>query len=111
MAVFNTITTTAISEADDGLNAVVAAQGEGYAIRVYGYVLNINAAGTTQWRSGASTALSGAFEFVDGGGASAPLSSHPEVYWFQTAANEALNLNNAAGVDATGHVTWAKVAA
>ena len=45
-----------------------------------GYVLNVNAAGTVQWKSGASTALSGAMEFVDGGGVSAPVT--PEKHGF-----------------------------
>lgn len=103
------VKTAAISATADALNEVVAAQ-SGKRIRVLGYVLNVNAAGTTQWRSGASTALSGAMEFVDGGGVSVPICP-PGRFWFQTASGEALNLNNATGVDSLGHVVYEVVQA
>ena len=97
--------TVALSATSDGDNTVVAAQ-SGKRIRVKGYVLNVNAAGTVQWKSGASTALSGAMELVDGGGVSAPLAGPKGGFWFQTASGEALVIATAAGVDALGHVTY-----
>lgn len=102
------VKTAAISATSDGDNTVIAAV-TGKRIRVLGYVLNVNAAGTVQWKSGASTALSGAMEFVDGGGvASAPVSPFGR-FWFQTAAGEALVLATATGVDGLGHLIYETV--
>jgi hypothetical protein len=104
------IKTAVISATSDGDNTVVAAV-SGKKIRVVGYVLNVNAAGTVQWKSGASTALSGAMELVDGGGVSAPMVTGPGRFWFQTASGEALVLATAAGVDGLGHVAYETVQA
>lgn len=95
----------ALSATSDGNNTVVAAI-TGKKIRVKGYVLNVNAAGTVQWKSGTSTALSGAMELVDGGGVSAPLAGPKDGFWFETASGEALVITTAAGVDALGHVAY-----
>ena len=106
MAKTQNVLTAVISATADGANEVVAAV-TGKKIRVLGYVLNVNAAGTAQWRSGASTVKSGAMEFPDGGGATAPLCDPTaEVFWFETTAGEALNIVNAAGVDSLGHVVY-----
>jgi hypothetical protein len=106
MARSEQVLSAVISAASDGDNTIVAAQGTGKKIRVIGYVLNVNAAGTVQWKS-ASTAKSGAMEFVDGGGMVAPLiDPQSGAFWFETAANEALVLTNAVGVDALGHVSY-----
>jgi hypothetical protein len=97
--------TVAISATSDGDNEIVAAV-SGKRIYVLGYVLNVNAAGTVQWKSGASTALSGAMELVDGGGISAPMVAPQGGWWFRTAAGEALVLATAAGVDGLGHLAY-----
>ena len=104
------VKTAAISATSDGDNTIVAAV-SGKRIRVLGYVLNVNAAGTVQWKSGASTALSGAMELVDGGGVSAPMIGIPGRFWFQTASGEALVLATATGVDGLGHVAYETVQA
>lgn len=101
--------TAVINATSDGDNTVVAAV-SGKRIRVLGYVLNVNAAGTVQWKSGASTALSGAMEFVDGGGvAAAPVTPYGK-YWFKTGVGEALVLTTAVGVDGLGHLIYETVA-
>ena len=106
MAKTQNVLTAVINATADGANTVVSAQ-TGKKIRVLGYVLNVNAAGTVQWKTGASANLSGAMEFPDGGGATAnlcdPLS---EVFWFETVAGEALTITCAVGVDALGHVVY-----
>jgi hypothetical protein len=106
MAKSEQVLTAVIAATADGDNTVVAAV-TGKKIRVLGYVLTVNAAGTVQWKSGASTAKSGAMEFPDGGGA-APGLCDPATggFWFETAAGEALVLATAAGVDGLGHVTY-----
>lgn len=115
MSKIETVLTAVISATADGDNTIVPAAA-GYKLRVLGYVLNVNAAGTVQWKSGAATALSGAMELVDGGGVAAPLVqpvphagplSSP--YWFETASGQALVLATAAGVDGLGHVTYQKI--
>lgn len=106
MAKTQSVLTTALSATSDGANTVVAAVA-GKKIRVLGYVLNVNAAGTVQWRTGASADRSGAMEFTDGGGLTAPVCDPTgEVFWFETVAGEALTITCAAGVDALGHVTY-----
>jgi hypothetical protein len=88
-------------EADDdaATNAIVAAPGAGFKIRVLGYVLALTGAGTAKWQSGATTELSGDMEFVDAGGATAPLAPivpnagpDDQPFWFECNENEALNL-------------------
>jgi hypothetical protein len=107
MAKSEQVQSVAVSATADGDNTIVAAAGAGKKIRVLGYGLSINAAGTIQWKSGASTAKSGAMEFVDGGGI-APGTFDPGGggFWFETAANEALVLSTSTGVDALGHLTY-----
>lgn len=106
MAKTDTVRTAAISATADGDNEVVAAPAAGKKIRVLGYVLNVNAAGTVQWKSGA-TVKSGAMEFVDGGGLVAPcVDPTGEVFWFDCGAAEALILTCAVGVDALGHLVY-----
>jgi hypothetical protein len=106
MAKSERVQSVALAATADGDNTVIAAQGTGKKIRVLGYALNINAPGTVQWKSN-TTALSGAMEFVDGGGLVAPMCD-PSIgaFWFETAANEALVITNATGVDSLGHVTY-----
>ena len=106
MARTQTVLSAVINATADGANTVVAAV-SGKKIRVLGYVLNVNAPGTVQWKTGASANLSGAMEFPDGGGATAPMCDPTsETFWFETVAGEALTITNAVGVDALGHVTY-----
>jgi hypothetical protein len=106
MAATQNVLSAVISATSDGANTVVAAV-TGKKIRVLGYVLNVNAAGTVQWKTAASANLSGAMEFPDGGGATAPLcDAAAGVFWFETVAGEALTITCAAGVDALGHVVY-----
>jgi hypothetical protein len=104
MARTEPVLSKAISATSDGANEIVAAV-TAKKIRVVGYVLNVNAAGTVQWKS-ATTALSGAMEFVDGGGMVAPLCDPAAAFWFETAAGEALNITNSAGLDSLGHLAY-----
>lgn len=107
MAKSEQVLSASISATADGDNTIVAAPAAGYKIRVLGYILNVNAAGTVQWKSGAATAKSGAMEFVDGGGVAAPMCVPGEgSFWFECAAAEALVLSTAAGVDGLGHVSY-----
>lgn len=106
MAKSEQILSASIAATADGDNTVVAAQGTGKKIRVLGYVLNANAAGTVQWKSGA-TAKSGAMQFAAGGSLTAPMCEPSTgAFWFETAANEALVITTAVGQDALGHVTY-----
>jgi hypothetical protein len=102
-----TPTFAAISAAASGQNTLVAAAGAGLKIRVLGYVLVADAAVTAQWRSGATTALSGAMAFANNGGLSAPEATFGH---FETAANEALTMNLGAAVGVRGHLTYIVVA-
>jgi hypothetical protein len=106
MAKTQSVLTAVISATADGANTVVAAV-TGKKIRVLGYVLNVNAAGTVQWKTAASANLSGLMEFVDGGGLVVPCCDPTgEVFWFETVAGEALTITTAAGVDALGHIVY-----
>jgi hypothetical protein len=103
-------------EADDdaATNTVVADPGDGFKIRVLGYVLALTGAGTAKWQSGASTELSGDIEFVDAGGATAPLAPvvpgagpNDQPFWFECNESEALNLVlTGASALGKGHVTY-----
>jgi hypothetical protein len=107
MAKSEQVLSAVIAATADGDNTIVAAPAAGYKIRVLGYALNVNAAGTVQWKSGAATAKSGAMEFPDGGGI-APGFIDPSTggFWFECAAAEALVLATSAGVDGLGHVSY-----
>jgi hypothetical protein len=106
MARSEQVQSAVIAATADGDNTVVAAT-SGKKIRVLGYGLSTTTAGTVQWKSGASTAKSGAMEFVDAGGI-APGTFDPAGggFWFETAAGEALVLSTSAGLDANGHLTY-----
>lgn len=107
MAKTDTVLSAAINATADGDNTVVAAPAAGKKIRVLGYVLNVNAAGTAQWKSGAATAKSGAMSFPLGGGASAPVADPAnETFWFDCNAAEALVLSMGVGIDGLGHVVY-----
>lgn len=89
-----------------GDNQLVAAQGAGVRIRVLGFILHPSAAVNVKFRSAAND-ISGLFTF---GGAGFAVSGHMEHGWFQTNANEALNLNNSGAVACGVEVIWHQVA-
>lgn len=101
-----TLKSASINAAADGDNTLVAAV-EGKKIRVIGYVLIGNAAGTFLWKSGAGTEKGRLRISADGagaayaGGLAAPA--------FETASGEALVGNNSAGLDVTGHLLYVEV--
>lgn len=97
--------TATIATSTSGDNTIVAAV-TGRKIRVLGYVLSANAAVNTKWRS-ASTDKTGLRYFGSAGQESiAPLSDDPEVFWFETAAGEALVLNLSGAVAVGGYVVY-----
>ncbi len=94
----------AISASASGANAVVAAPGAGYFIRVIGFTLSANAAVNAKWQS-ASTDKTGLYYMGDKGGV---VRSDPE-YLFDCAVNEALNLNLSGNVAVGGDVRYTYV--
>lgn len=84
----------------DGDNTIIPAQGAGNKIRVLSYALTVSAAGTVTIRSGA-TVLS-EFTLPANGGVSYDGPSPA----FETAANQALIINNTAGMDTNGHLAY-----
>lgn len=100
---YKRIKTYAVAADDDGANQIVAAV-PGESICVLGYSLSITPATTTADNTtfkSASTAISGAM-FSSAATLVAPNS---EIPYMETAKGEALNLDNAAGIDVYGHIT------
>jgi hypothetical protein len=90
----------------DGDNTVIAAPSAGERIVVLSYALNVNAAGVvTLQDSAASPGVYASFEFPDSGGAvyGGPVPA------FELPKSLGFEINNAAGVDTTGHITYALV--
>lgn len=85
-----------------GDTQIVAAQGAGIRIRVIAYTFVAAAAVTVKFRS-ASTAISSGKPVAANGGVVAAEAPHG---WFQTAANEALNLNLSGAVAVGVDVLW-----
>jgi hypothetical protein len=85
----------------DGDNTVIAAPSAGERIVVLSYALNVNAAGVVT----ASPGVYASFEFPDSGGAvyGGPVPA------FELPKSLGFEINNAAGVDTTGHITYALV--
>lgn len=96
-----------IDATSDGDNTVI----EGVAnkrIVVLGYAINVNAAGVVKFQDSAgSPAIFAVFEFADGGGAT--YTGGLECPAFEVALGNGLELNCAAGVDGTGHLTYVLV--
>lgn len=87
----------------DGDNTLVAAI-VGRKIRVINYVLYASATGAANFTSGAGgTVLARCLPAVNGGASFAGDENSPA---FETAAGAALVLNNGAGVDILGHLTY-----
>lgn len=89
----------------DGGSADIVAAVSGKKIRVMSVVLVMDGAGTATWRSGGTTALSGAMSFAANGGYS--VSSPFGI--MQTAKGEKLDIVLTA--NARGHITYVEVPA
>jgi hypothetical protein len=101
--IYQTVKFASVNATSDGDNEIVAAV-SGKKIRVLGYCLTSNAAGTVALKSGASTTLARIRIGADGDGAA--YAGSAETPAFETAAGEALNLNNPASVDTFGHLCY-----
>lgn len=103
---YEQIKSAPIAVSSSGDNTIVTAVA-GKKIRVLGYVLVANAAVNTKWKSGAGTDKTGLLYNAANGGVSAPVVGDPsEVFWFETAAGEALVLNLSGAVAVGGHVVY-----
>lgn len=85
-----------------GDNVLVAARGAGIRIRVLAAFQVTTLANTVHFRS-AATPISPALPLAANGGIVLPFNPSG---WFQTAANEALNLNNSAATAVGTYVEW-----
>jgi len=94
----------AIDVAAAGDNALVAADAT-KKIKVLGYVMVADAAVAARFKS-AATSKSGAMSFAANGGAVAPYIPPNAGHWFETAVNEALNLNLSAAIGVRGHLAY-----
>lgn len=91
----------------DGDNTVIAAV-SGKKIRVLAYVVNANAPGVVTLQDTAGTpVVHASFELTDGGTVSYPGGIFAPA--FETAKGTGLEINNAVGVDALGHITYQEV--
>lgn len=91
-----------LNAASDGDNAVVSAV-TGKKIRVLAYAFTASAAGEVTFQNTAGTpAVYAVFDLAANGG----VSYGGPVPAFETAAGTGLEINCAAGVDATGHLTY-----
>ena len=100
-----TILFASISAASSGANTIVAADST-RKIKVLSYVIVSDDAVTVQWRSGATTVLSGAMSLAANGGVSAPPIAPGQGYWLETAVNEALTLQLGSAIGARGHLSY-----
>lgn len=94
----------AVSAKADGNNPVIPAPGAKSSILVLGYSINVNAAGVIKLQDNGVPAVFAEFEFIDGGGAQ--FAGNLECPAFKVTEGKALEINNAAGVDCTGHITY-----
>jgi hypothetical protein len=94
-----------ISSSSSGDNQLVAAAGVGLKIKVLQYTIVAVGAVNATFRS-AATAKTGAFPLVANSGIASPYVPPNAGHLFETAANEALNLNLSAAVAVTGHITY-----
>jgi hypothetical protein len=91
-----------VDASSSGNTAVVAAQGSGVKVRVLSCKVVASAAVTVKFNS-ASTQISASDSLAANGGYVLPYSPHG---WFETAANEALNVNLSGAVATGVTVTW-----
>lgn len=85
-----------------GDNLLIAAQGVGIKIRVLAYIIHGGGAVSARFRSAANS-ISGLMVLASGTQVGAPFTAHG---WFETNANEALNLNLSAAVAAGIEFLW-----
>lgn len=90
-----------INATSDGENTVIEGTA-GKTIVVLGYAINVNAAGVVAFKD--STATRASFEFSDTGGAS--YAGGIDCPAFELAVGKDLIVENAAGVDTLGHLTY-----
>lgn len=100
-----TILFSSVSASSSGDNAVVAADAT-KKIKILHYTLVADAAVAVKWKSGAGTDLTGAMSFAANGGTSSPAASPAAGWLFETAVNEALNLNLGGAVGVRGHISY-----
>lgn len=93
-----------INTSASGATALVAADAT-KKIRVLSYVIVADAANAVKFQS-ATTDLTGAMSLAANGGASVPFSP---VGHFETAANQALNINLGSAFGVRGHLTYALI--
>lgn len=93
-----------VSAADDGDNTVITGTAN-KSIYVLGYALNANAAGVVTIQDSAGTpVVHASFELTDGGVVT--YAGSEDAPAFKIAKGLNLEINNAAGVDALGHLTY-----
>lgn len=98
-----TVNRSSVTASASGATAVVAAQGGGVRIRVLSVFVCTSTAVGVKFQS-ASTDISGLSALAANGGFVMPETSHG---WFQTAANEALNINLSGAATSVGvTVAW-----
>jgi hypothetical protein len=90
-----------------GDTEIVAAQGAGVRIRVLGIHCQSLLAVTLKLKSAGANIISAAFAVGAAGSLSMSYNPHG---WFQTNANEALNLNQSAAVNTGCQVVWVRAA-
>lgn len=91
----------------DGVNVVVAPVAA-KKIRVLGYALVVNAAGTITLQDSQGTpAISGSFPLAVNGGVS--YAGSREAPAFETGVGFGFDISNAAGVDTLGHICYVEV--
>lgn len=88
-----------------GNTEVVAAQGTGVKIRVIAAVIVTTLANVVKFQSSTDD-ISPAFPFGANGGAMIPTNSNG---WFETAANQAFNVNLGVATKTAVHVLWVPV--
>jgi hypothetical protein len=91
-----------IAASSSGANAIVAAAGASNKIRVLAVQLTSSGTVNAKWQS-ASTDKTGLAYFVANTGYVLP---YNPLGWFETAANEALNLNLSAAIAVGGSITY-----
>lgn len=95
-----------ISASSSGDNTIVALVAS-TVLRVISYAFVVNGTVSVTWKSGASTAKSGAMPFVVNGGMICQESTRG---WFETASGEAIVMNLSAAVAVYGHIAYVEEA-
>jgi hypothetical protein len=100
-----TILFAAIDHGSSGDNTIVAADAT-KKIKVLSYQIVATGAVDVAWKSGASTALTGAMALAAAGSVVQVYGGTPSAWILQTAVNEALVLNLSGAVAVDGHVAY-----